>query len=92
MPLSISGTDVSSTAISSAAPSQTVSAPAPASGSTTNQAPPIPQSPDTVILSQVAQVSQLNLQGQSPQQIADNLGIPLSTVDSELGIIATPVA
>lgn len=49
-------------------------------------------SPDTVILSQSAQVSQLNELGQSPLQIAGNLGMPVSSVDSDLGIVATNAA
>jgi DNA-binding NarL/FixJ family response regulator len=47
------------------------------------------QSADTVTLSQSGQVLQLNQQGQQPPQIALTLGIPLSTVDSYLGITAS---
>jgi len=50
------------------------------------------ESADTVKLSQTAQVSQLTTQGQSPSQIADALGIPVATVDSDLGIVAAKVS
>jgi hypothetical protein len=42
---------------------------------------------DTVTLSQSAQVDQLNLQGASPTQIAEKLGISLANVDLDLGIV-----
>ena len=49
------------------------------------------QSTDTVSLSQTAQVLQLSEQGQSPSQIAAELGIPVSTVNSDLETaVATP--
>jgi DNA-binding CsgD family transcriptional regulator len=54
----------------------------------TQEAPQPEPSADTVTLSQSAQVIQLNQQGQIPSQIAANLGIPVSTVDSDLGIAA----
>jgi DNA-binding NarL/FixJ family response regulator len=41
---------------------------------------------DTVTLSLSVQVSQLALQGQSPSEIAQSLGILQSTVDSDLSI------
>lgn len=44
---------------------------------------------DTVTLSQAAQVGQLNVQGVTPAQIAEKLGIPISDVDIDLGIAAT---
>ena len=51
---------------------------------------PAPELPtDTVTLSQSAQVSQLYQQGRSPAQIAENLGIGQSEVDSDLGLIST---
>ena len=81
MTLSISGTV-------SAQPADTPG-PAPASIQQTPQTQP---SSDTVILSQSAQISQLYLQGQSPEQIAESLGLPESTVNSDLGIVATIVA
>jgi DNA-binding CsgD family transcriptional regulator len=56
------------------------------------QAPQPEPSADTVTLSQSAQVIQLNQQGQIPSQIAANLGMPVSTVDSDLGIAAATVA
>jgi DNA-binding NarL/FixJ family response regulator len=62
--------------------------PAPAA---TQQAPQPQPSGDTVALSQSAQINQLNLQGQSAKQIAEALGIPVSTVDSDLGIVAATV-
>jgi hypothetical protein len=71
----------------SAQPAYTPS-PAPAA---TQQAPK-PQPSDTVTLSLSAQISQLRIQGQGPSQIADFLGIPVSTVNSDLGIVAPNVA
>jgi DNA-binding NarL/FixJ family response regulator len=50
-------------------------------------------SADTVTLSQSAQIIQLSQQGQSPSQIAGELGIPISTVNSDLdgaAAIVTP--
>jgi DNA-binding CsgD family transcriptional regulator len=44
-------------------------------------------STDTVTLSQAAQVHQLNVQGQSPSQIAANLGISVANVDADLGVV-----
>jgi hypothetical protein len=41
---------------------------------------------DTVKLSEAAQVSQLNKQGASPALIAQTLGIPVATVNLDLGI------
>jgi hypothetical protein len=78
-----------SLSISAAPSTQPASTPAPAPAPTQQQ-PTQPQiSADTVTLSQSAQVIQLNQQGQLPQQIASSLGIPLSTVDSDLGIAAS---
>ena len=45
--------------------------------------------PDTVTLSLSAQAIQLNQRGQQPPQIAFDLGIPISTVESYLGIAAS---
>src|ERR1700691_1229459 len=74
----------------SAQPAYTPSpAPAPAA---TPPAPQPPSSADTVTLSLSAQVSKLRIKGQGPSQIAENLGIPISTVDSDLGIVAASVA
>jgi len=61
-----------------AQPSQPAQHPAPAPG-------------DTVKLSQAAQVHLFKQQGQSPSQIAANLGISAATVDGYLGI-AVPKA
>lgn len=58
----------------------------------TKQSPQPQPSADTVTLSQSTQVIQLNQQGQSPSQIAEDLGIPVSTVNSDLGISATTVS
>ena len=57
----------------------------------TKQTPQPDPSVDTVALSQSIQVIQLNQQGQSPSQIAEDLGIPVSTVNSDLGIVAATV-
>jgi hypothetical protein len=77
--------------ISGAVSTQPADTPASAPAATT-QAPPPPPPTDTVTLSEPAQVSQLSLQGQSPSEIAVSLGIPVATVDSDLGIVATAVA
>ncbi len=77
-----------SLSISAAASTQPASTPAPAPAPTMQPAQP-QVSVDTVTLSQSAQVLQLNQQGQLPQQIASSLGIPLSTVDSDLGIASS---
>jgi DNA-binding CsgD family transcriptional regulator len=81
MTLSISGT----------LSGQATDTPAPAQAATQQAQQPQPP-PDTITLSQSAQVSQLHAQGQSPLQIAENLGIPVSTVDSDLGIVAANAA
>jgi DNA-binding CsgD family transcriptional regulator len=52
---------------------------------------PAPAPGDTVKLSQAAQVHLFKQQGQSPSQIAANLGISAATVDGYLGI-AVPKA
>jgi|ERR1700679_2181837 DNA-binding CsgD family transcriptional regulator len=72
-------------------PVQLADTPAPASTPTKQAAEP-QQSSDTVLLSQSAQINQLYLQGQSPQQIAENLGLAQSTVNSDLGVAATVLA
>ena len=77
---SISATGLGQTAIASA--------PAPAATSHTLQ-PQLLE--DTVSLSQFAQVSQLKLQGESTSEIADDLGLSVSTVDSYFGIVAASV-
>jgi DNA-directed RNA polymerase specialized sigma24 family protein len=82
MAVSISGTVSAQPAdIPAAAPAATRQAPQPQQQ----------QSVDIVALSQSAQVSQLSLQGQSPLQIAEALGIPVSTVDTDLGVGTTAV-
>jgi hypothetical protein len=75
-----------SLSISATAPTQAASAPAPAP--TTTQPSQTQLSADTVTLSLSAQVIQLNQQGKQPAQIALDLGIPLSTVNSDLGLAA----
>jgi DNA-binding NarL/FixJ family response regulator len=52
------------------------------------QPPPPPPPADTVKLSEYAQITQLKDLGQTDLEIAQNLGISVSTVDSELGIAA----
>jgi len=76
-----------SSAVSSQPANTYASAPA-----ATQQAPPSQPPGDTVALSESAQINQLNGQGQSAIQIAEALGVPLSTVDSDLGIVAATVA
>jgi DNA-binding NarL/FixJ family response regulator len=63
-----------------------------AAAAATQPASPAPAPAVTVTLSQSAQVSQLSAQGQSPAQIAEELGIPVSTVDLDLGIVAANAA
>lgn len=48
-----------------------------------------PNTEDTVQLSQLAQVQQMAQQGESPSAIAGNMGLPVSQVDSDLGISTT---
>ena len=55
----------------------------------TTRASQLQPSSDTVLLSQSAQISEMYLQGQNPVQIAENLGIPESTVSADLKILAT---
>jgi DNA-binding CsgD family transcriptional regulator len=51
-----------------------------------------PQPPaDTVVLSQSAQINSLYLQGQSPQQIAENLGLSQLIVNSDLSLAVSTV-
>ena len=73
--------------IVSAQPAETLT---PARPSIT-QAPQPQPSGDTVAISEAAQVSQLITQGLSPSEIADTLGIPVSNVNSDLGIAAAGV-
>ena len=58
----------------------------------TKQATPPEPTGDTIALSESAQVNQLNEQGQSAKEISQALGIPISTVNSDLGIIAATAA
>jgi hypothetical protein len=82
MSISISGAYPESSAVVPA-PVQAPSAAPPA----VTPATKIPDK-DAVTLSQAARVDQLSVLGASPAQIADNLGISLSTVDIDLGIVA----
>src|SRR5580693_5117764 len=83
MTLSISGT----------ASVQQVDTPAPARAASKPAPPPAPAPPtDIVALSLTAQVSQLKTQGLRPSQIADDLGISVTTVNSDLGIVTAAVA
>ena len=54
----------------------------------TPQAPTTQLPQDTASVSQAAQISQMSQQGQSPSQIAASLGIPISSVNLDLGIVA----
>jgi len=45
---------------------------------------------DTVTLSPTAQVSQLNAMGDTPEIIAQSLGLPVTLVNLDLGIVVTP--
>jgi hypothetical protein len=79
-------------AISGTVPAQPYT-PSPSPAPVATQPAPQPQaSTDTVTLSESAQVSQLSLQGQSPSLIAESLGLPVSTVDLDLGIVAPNLA
>jgi hypothetical protein len=77
-----------SLSVSATAPTQPANAPAPAPAATKQTSQP-QVSVDTVTLSLSAQVIQLSQQGHQPPQIALDLGIPVSTVDSDLGITAS---
>ena len=76
--------------VSGIVPAQPAETPTPAR-SAVKQAPQPQPSEDTVAISESAQVSQLITQGLSPAEIADTLGIPVSNVDSDLGIVAANV-
>jgi len=79
-----------SLSVSSTALPQPATAPGPVPAAT-NPAPVTPPV-DTVSVSQSAQVSQLNLEGLSPSQIAESLSIPISFVNLDLGIVAATSA
>lgn len=67
--------------------------PAPAATPTATAHTTAPQIPDdTASVSEAAQVSQLSLEGQNPSQIAASLGIPVSSVNLDLGIAASASA
>jgi hypothetical protein len=76
--------------VSGIVPAQSAETPAPARAAI-KQAPQPQPSEDTVEISESAQVSQLITQGLSASEIADALGIPVSNVDSDLGIVAADV-
>jgi hypothetical protein len=76
-----------SLSISATAPTQATTAPVIAAAATQQTSQPQAQA-DTVILSLSAQAIQLNQQGQQAPQIALDLGIPVSKVESYLGIAA----
>jgi hypothetical protein len=80
MTISVSGTFPSQPAYTSSS----------APGSVAARQAQQPQPSDEVTLSQSAQVSQFSQQGQSPSQIAQTLGISVSLVILDLGIVATP--
>jgi hypothetical protein len=73
-------------AVSSTSPSATTSFALPH----THHAPQPPTEDDTVTLSQTAQVSQMNGMGDTPEIIAQSLGLPVSLVNLDLGIVVTP--
>ena len=71
----------------------------PAEPTSVEHTPPAPQAVvgvpqtvelSTVTLSQTSQVLALQQQGLTPSAIAENLGIPLATVNGDLGIIPEP--
>jgi DNA-binding NarL/FixJ family response regulator len=65
--------------------------PQPTVPSTSDAAPrPVGGSTDTVKLSQDAQIQLLAQQGQSPSEIAQNLGIAAITVQAYLGEVPAP--
>jgi hypothetical protein len=47
---------------------------------------------DSVKLSEDAQISLLTQQGQSPDEIAQNLGVAVSTIEGYLGVVVASVA
>ena len=77
-----------SISISGTTPVPLADTPAPAQAPA-KQAAQLQPPADTVILSQSAQINSLYLQGQSPQQIAENLGLAQLTVNSDLGLAAS---
>ena len=79
-----------SLSISATAPVQPADT-APRAPAATNQTPQPQPSADTVTLSEATQVIQLNQQGQRPSEIAAYLGIPVATVESDLGIAGITV-
>jgi hypothetical protein len=59
----------------------------------THHAPQPSDDPDdTVTLSPTAQVSQMNGMGDTPEIIAQSLGLPIALVNLDLGIIVTPTS
>jgi hypothetical protein len=53
---------------------------------------PVEDVKDTVKLSEDAQIRLLTQQGQSPDEIAQNLGVAVSTVEGYLGVVVASVA
>ena len=82
---------MSTTPVSGVTSDQPVNIYEPAQTATKQATPPEPTG-DTIALSESAQVNQLNEQGQSAKEISQALGIPISTVNSDLGIIAATAA
>ena len=82
---------MSTTPVSGVTSDQPVNIYEPAQTATKQATPPEPTG-DTIQLSQSAQITLLNQQGQSAKEIALTLGITLSTVNSALGIIAATAA
>lgn len=81
------------TSISGTVAVQATYTPSPAAAPVETKQAPEPQPiADTVTLSVSAQVSQLRREGQVASEISEDLGIPVSTVDSDLGITATSAA
>jgi DNA-binding NarL/FixJ family response regulator len=53
---------------------------------------PVEDVRDTVKLSEDAQIHLLTQQGQSPDEIAQNLGVAVSTIEGYLGVVVASVA
>jgi hypothetical protein len=80
--------------ISGTVSAQAVDTPAPAPSVTRNAPKPAESQPsqDSVEVSQDALISQLTHEGHSPSEISETLGVPVATVNLDLGIIYTAVA
>ena len=73
--------------VSDGLPIQPAQTPAPAQGASNLASQPPPEE-DSVAFSEAAQIVLLSTQGMTPSAISEELGIPMSVVDSDLEIIS----